>query len=400
MIRSLLIGLPAAVAGSVAVGVIYGLDGGITTFYLLAPVVLAVLAIAHLLARRRDLVGGIGSQLAIAVGLVVASILVTVWIGADRMFLSDHDAVVISLMAAVIGLVALRVGQILNAGIAADVDRIRDGLDRIGAGQREIEGLPVGGDELGEIAADIESMAARLALEERRRDEAESARRSLVASVSHDLRTPIASLRLMTEAIADGVATGETRDRYMTELRLQVRLLGELVDDLFELSRIEAGDIDWAMGQIELGDLMGETVDAMRIQAESRGVRVVADLPGGRIAATANPEKVQRVLFNLIQNAIRHTPADGSVTVRAMLAGERVQVEVEDSGPGISEEDAPHVFEPFYRGGSDASRSREGSGLGLALSRAIVEAHGGRIWFESTGSGTVMRFTLRPQTAA
>lgn len=201
-------------------------------------------------------------------------------------------------------------------------------------------------------------------------------------------------------AIADGVATGDTRDRYLSELRLQVRLLGDLVDDMFELSRIEAGDIDWAMSQIELGALMGETVDAMRIQAESRRVQVVADLPAGRVAARANPEKVQRVLFNLIQNAIRHTPDDGSVTVRARLTGEQVQVEVEDSGTGIAPEDAPRVFEPFYRGGTDAARSRDGSGLGLALSRAIVEAHGGRIWFESTGSGTVMRFTLRPETVA
>jgi signal transduction histidine kinase len=400
VIRSLAIALAASLAGSAAVGAIYGFDAGLTTFYLIAPVALMVLLAAHIAARRRDLMGGIGRQLALAIALVVASILATVWIGADRMFISDHDAVVVSLMAGVIGLVALRVGQVLNGGIAEDVSRIRAGLVRIGEGDRQVDDLPVGSDELGEIGSDIEAMARRLALEEKRRDEAESARRSLVASVSHDLRTPIASLRLMTEAIADGVATGETRERYLNDLGLQVRLLGDLVDDLFELSRIEAGDINWAMGQIELEALLGETVEAMRAQAESRGVRVVADLSGDRVAARANPEKVQRVLFNLIQNAIRHTPADGSVTVRARLAEGDVEVEVADDGPGISDEDAPHVFDPFYRGGEDVARSREGSGLGLALSRAIVEAHGGRIWFESTGSGTVMRFTLQSGAAA
>ena len=400
MIRSLAIALAASLAGSAAVGAIYGFDAGLTTFYLIAPVALMVLLAAHIAARRRDLMGGIGRQLALAIALVVASILATVWIGADRVFISDHDAVVVSLMAGVIGLVALRVGQVLNGGIAEDVSRIRAGLMRIGEGDRQVDDLPVGSDELGEIGSDIEAMARRLALEEKRRDEAESARRSLVASVSHDLRTPIASLRLMTEAIADGVATGETRERYLNDLGLQVRLLGDLVDDLFELSRIEAGDINWAMGQIELEALLGETVEAMRAQAESRGVRVVADLSGDRVAARANPEKVQRVLFNLIQNAIRHTPADGSVTVRARLAEGDVEVEVADDGPGISDEDAPHVFDPFYRGGEDVARSREGSGLGLALSRAIVEAHGGRIWFESTGSGTVMRFTLQSGAAA
>jgi len=400
MIRSLAIALLASVAGSVAVGLIYGAEGALTTFYLVAPVALIVLAIAHWAARHRARIGGINHQLSLAIFLVVVSILVTVWIGADRMFLSDHDAVVISLMAAVIGVVALRVGKVLHSGIAEDVDRIRASLVRIGEGSRDTEGLPVGTDELGEIAADVRSMTSLLEAEERRRDEAENARRDLVAAVSHDLRTPIASLRLMTDAIADGIATGETRDRYLSELRLQVRTLGDLVDDLFELSRIEAGDINWVMGQIELEALLNETVDVMRVQGEARGVLVVADLSGNEVAATANPEKVQRVLFNLIQNAIRHTPADGSVTVRARLIGEEVAVQVEDNGTGIAGEDAPHVFEPFFRGGPDTSRSREGSGLGLALSKAIVEAHGGRIWFESTGSGTVMSFTLKQVAAA
>jgi len=399
MIRSVLIALAATAAGSTVVGLVYGWEGAITTFYLLAPVAVGALLIAHLAARQRSRIGGIGRQLSLTIGLVVASILVTVWIGADRMFLSGHDAVVISLMAAVIGLVALRVGQVLHEGIADDVDRIRDGLRKIGEGDRQTGSLAVGQDELGEIAADIDLMVDRLAAEERRRDEAETARRDLVAAVSHDLRTPIASLRLMTDAIADGVATGETRERYLTDLRLHVKLLGDLVDDLFELSRIEAGDINWVMGQLEMESLVGETVDAMRVQGEARGVRVVAELTGSALPARANPEKVQRVLFNLIQNAIRHTPADGSVTVRAHRLTEHVEIEVEDSGSGIAPEDAPFVFEPFFRGGADVSRTRDGSGLGLALSRAIVEAHGGRIWFESTGSGTVMRFTLRSEAA-
>lgn len=400
MIRSLAAGLLASAAGAVAVGLIYDAEAAATTFYLLAPVAVVALLIAHWAARNRARFGGINRQLTLAILLVVASILVTVWIGAERMFLSDHDAVVISLMAAVIGLVAIRVGQVLHSGIAADVERIRSGLERIGDGERQIGRLPDGPDELGQIGSSIDVMTRRLAAGEEQRDEAETARRNLVAAVSHDLRTPIASLQLMTDAIADGVATGETRERYFSELRLQVRVLGELVDDLFELSRIEAGDIDWAMGQIELEPLLGETVDAMRVQAEARGVSVKADLSGIPVSARANPEKVQRVLFNLIQNAIRHTPADGSVTVRARRLEGQVEVEVADSGTGIAPDDAPHVFEPFFRGGPDTARSSEGSGLGLAVSRAIVEAHGGRIWFESTGSGTVMRFTLRPVATA
>ena len=236
------------------------------------------------------------------------------------------------------------------------------------------------------------ALAARLAMEERAGREVEAARRQLVAAASHDLRTPLASLRLLIEAIDDEVATGETRDRYLGEIRTHVGVLSDLIDDLFELSRIEAGDISWTMRQVELGELIDDTVAAMQAPAAERGVRISAELPTGELIAQANAEKVQRVLFNLIQNAIRHTPADGSVTVRARPAGKGVEVEVDDSGEGIPAADGERVFEAFYRG--DASRGEDGAGLGLAISKAIVEAHGGRIWLEPGAPGTRVRFTL------
>jgi signal transduction histidine kinase len=170
-------------------------------------------------------------------------------------------------------------------------------------------------------------------------------------------------------------------------------VLSDLIDDLFELSRIEAGEITWTMRQVELNDLIGETVAAMRAPAEERGVRLAADLPPEEVLAEADAEKVQRVLFNLIQNAIRHTPADGSVTVRARHSGGGVEVEVADDGEGIPAGDGERVFEAFYRG--DAARGEDGAGLGLAISRAIVEAHGGRIWLEQGSPGTRVHFTLR-----
>jgi len=237
------------------------------------------------------------------------------------------------------------------------------------------------------------ALAARLAMEERMRREVEEARRQLVAAASHDLRTPLASLRLLVEAIDDGVATGETRDRYLAEIRTHVAVLSDLIDDLFELSRIEAGDISWTMRQVELGELIGDTVAAMRVPAEQRGVRIAAELPAGSVVAEANAEKVQRVLFNLIQNAIRHTPADGSVTVRARPAEDGVEVEVADDGEGLGGADGKRVFDAFYRG--DPARGEDGAGLGLAISRAIVEAHGGRIWLEPGSPGTSVHFTLR-----
>jgi signal transduction histidine kinase len=242
-------------------------------------------------------------------------------------------------------------------------------------------------------AALAAALAVRLSMEERSRREIEAARRQLVAAASHDLRTPLASLRLLVESIDDGVATGETRDRYLREIRTHVEVLSDLIDDLFELSRIEAGDISWTMRQVELGDLIGDTVAAMRAPAEARGVRIAAELPPGHVVAEANAEKVQRVLFNLVQNAIRHTPADGSVTVRARNEGGGVEVEVADDGEGIPAGDDERVFEAFYRG--DAARGEDGAGLGLAISRAIVEAHGGKIWIERGSPGTRVHFTLR-----
>jgi signal transduction histidine kinase len=240
-------------------------------------------------------------------------------------------------------------------------------------------------------AALAAGLAVRQSMEERMRRQVEDARRGLVAAASHDLRTPLASLRLLVEAIDDGVA-GEDRDRYLREIRTHVAVLSDLIDDLFELSRIEAGDISWTMRQVELGDLIGDTVAAFRTSAEERGVHLAAELPSEKVVAEADAEKVQRVLFNLIQNAIRHTPADGSVTVRAKGGPGGVEVEVADSGEGIPAGEGERVFEAFYRG--EGSRSEDGAGLGLAISRAIIEAHGGRIWLEDAKPGTRVRFTL------
>jgi signal transduction histidine kinase len=258
---------------------------------------------------------------------------------------------------------------------------------RMGLTQMVLVGLAVLG---GALSA---ALAVRLAMEERSRREIEEARRRLVAAASHDLRTPLASLRLLVSSIEDGVATGETRERYLGEIRTHVDALSGLVDDLFELSRIEAGDISWSMRQVELRELIDDAVAAMRAPAAERGVHIAAELPEGEVIARANAEKVQRVLFNLIQNAIRHTPADGSVTVRARAGTGDVEVEVVDDGEGIAGGEEERVFEPFYRG--DEAREDDGAGLGLAISRAIVEAHGGEIWLEPGSPGTRVHFTLR-----
>jgi signal transduction histidine kinase len=177
-------------------------------------------------------------------------------------------------------------------------------------------------------------------------------------------------------------------------MQFHIDALGALIDDLFELSRLEAGDISWSLERVRLDDLVAETVEAMRIEAETKGVAVSADVRAGLAPAHANPEKLQRVLFNLIQNAIRHTPADGSVVVRAESVATGIEFEVADTGDGIAPEERERVFTAFYRGGADSARTSPGAGLGLAVSRAIVEAHGGRIWLAEAAKGTRVRFSL------
>lgn len=388
------IGLGACLAGAGAIALAYGQDDALVTFAMLAAVTLAALGCAHWLAASGRS-GSLTRQAWLAAILVAVAILAAVWIGAWRMFVSGHDAVVVTAMTGAIALIAVRAGGLLSRGAIADVHTIGRTLDAVGRGERDLRVKVRGRDELAGLAGSVNAMIDRLAAEERGRSRSEAARRRLIAAVSHDLRTPLASLRLLVESVEDGVATGATRDRYLHRIRGYVDLLSGLVDDLFEFSRIEAGDITWSMSQVELGELVGDTIEAMRPEAETRGVIVSAELSASGCIAAANPEKLQRVLFNLIQNAIRHTPADGSVTVRAWSRASEIEVEVADEGSGIAASDRQHVFEAFYRGGDDQSRSTEGAGLGLAVSRAIVEAHGGRIWLEPSESGTRMRFTLR-----
>jgi signal transduction histidine kinase len=175
-------------------------------------------------------------------------------------------------------------------------------------------------------------------------------------------------------------------------MSFHVRSLSAMVDDLFELTRLEAGDIQWSIQRVRLDQLVMEAVEAMRPQAAAKGIAVESRVKSDLAAAEANPEKVQRVLFNLIQNAIRHTPEDGSVTVAAESTGQAIEVEVADTGSGIPGDERERVFEPFFRG--DASRASGGSGLGLSICRAIIEVQGGHIWLADANSGTTVRFTL------
>jgi signal transduction histidine kinase len=349
---------------------------------------------APLAARVRTRAGSLSRQFALTVAIVVAPVLVALAVVGQLMVVSEPDALLLAAIVLAAGIVAVVAARRLARGILRDVHSIRDGLSAVRQGRRDVHIETTAGDELAELASAANAMIAQLRSEEAARDQADAARRNLVAAVSHDLRTPLTSLRLLAEAVEDEIVDEPTRIRYLERMRTHIEALGALIDDLFELSRLEAGDIHWSLEHVRLDELVGETVEAMQVAAEAKHVAVRSEVPSALDPARANPEKIQRVLFNLIQNAIRHTPADGSVVIRAEPVADRIEVEVADTGDGIAPEERERVFAAFYRAGAEAARTSSGAGLGLAVSRAIVEAHGGRIWLVDAAVGTRVRFSL------
>jgi signal transduction histidine kinase len=392
MRRSLATVAAASVIAAAIVVPVYGAKAGLVTAGLIAAVSVLGLAVAHRLAGDRP-ARPLRARFDLVIGTAVGVILATAFAAAELMFVSNHDALMICAIVLAAAVVALRAARVTSADVVREVGALRDTLTAVGAGERDRRVSAGAATELDELAEAANTMIEQLAGEEARRDAAESARRKLVASISHDLRTPLASLRLMLSALEDELVDDATRGRYLATMHTHVRALGALVDDLFELSRLEAGDLDWSLSQVELGELVDDAVAAMRADAEAKGVAVAVELESLPRPARADPERLQRVFFNLIQNAIRHTPADGSVKVRAEAAGDWVEIEVADTGPGIPPADRDRVFDPWVRG-ADRADGPDGAGLGLVISRAIVEAHGGRIWLADSDVGTRVRFVI------
>jgi signal transduction histidine kinase len=353
-----------------------------------------VLVFSHLLARHRRWLGSLSNQFAAGVALIFGLALAGVAAVALLMFVSAHDAYLLATLLAFACALAIYSSWLFSRGIRADIETVRDALQAVGEGEPPGGSIETGGrDEIAELARAADEMSARLAEHEAVRAASERARRDLIAAISHDLRTPLTSLQLLAQGIDDGVLdSGAGEHGYAEEISLHVGSLTAMVDDLFELTRLEAGEIQWSMQRVPLDELVGETVESMRAQAAAKGIAVSASVPSGLAPAEANPEKLQRVLFNLIQNAIRHTPADGSVSVVAEPAGPAIEIVVADTGSGIPARDRERVFEPFFRG--DASRGSGGAGLGLSICRAIIEVHGGHIWFDESATGTRVRFSL------
>jgi signal transduction histidine kinase len=383
--RPLFLATSAALAGAVgtlAVGAATGMPGdelGHLTLLLL-PALGVTMAVAFAFApllSRASFAQRLVAVTLIAVLMAVGNLAVL----AQLMFVSDHDATQVAILLAYSLGAALGVAIVLSRASSRAIDRLAGTARRLGQGDLDARpGRVDAGPELDALAATLDEMARRLQESLENARAADKQRRDLITAVSHDLRTPLSSLRAMVEAVDDGVVDDPvTLRRYTTEMRGAVESLVALVDDLFELVQLDAAAIRSEAHSIRLAEAVSAAIGACSAQAAAKGLLLETRLNGAG-AEPCSP-RLGRVLQNLLQNAIRHTPGDGSVRVEATRGPQGLTVVVADSGEGIPSEALERVFDPFWRG--DAARATEGSGLGLTLAKRIVESLGGQIGVES-----------------
>jgi signal transduction histidine kinase len=340
------------------------------------------------LMRRGSLRLSIQVSAAVPVLAIIAGTLGT----AEAMFLSHHDLRVVIMVCITAGIVASVFSWLLGRQIASGSAALRQAARSLGdeAGQFRAPERPLAA-EFAALSQELADTSAKLTESRDRERALEQSRRQLVAWVSHDLRTPLAGLRAMAEALEDGMATDPPR--YHKQMRAESERLATMVDDLFELSRIHSGTLQLHADLITLDDLVSDVLASTEALAWERGVQLAGGATGN-LAVRADPRELSRVLTNLLANAIRHTPSGGSVHVQVGPDGEDALVSVADGCGGIPEADLPHVFDLGWRGTEARSPAPgSGAGLGLAIVRGVVEAHRGSVRVVNAGNGC--RFEIR-----
>ena len=355
---------------------------------------------AFLLARARHRTFAV--QIALVAVVPLAAALLATFLGARAMFFSAHDeaALVILLLGA--GTVALVTALVLGSRIARAGESLVQAARALGDGDRlAAAGHGYGSAELDALAQQLDESARRLEAARVREQALESSRRELIAWVSHDLRTPLAGIRAIAEALEDGIVDDpDTVARYHATLGKEVERLGLLVDDLFELSRAQQGVIRLEWERFSLDELVADAIAGIRPVADAKGVVVEGRVADGGLAVHGSPPELLRALRNILGNAVRHTPADGSVVVEATVDGEQALVTVADTGGGIPEDHLDRVFDAGFRGDDARTPGTGGAGLGLAIAHALVQAHQGDITVSNADGGArfVVRFPVDPTT--
>jgi len=338
---------------------------------------------------------------ALILGYILAGglTLFNVWITARLMFINQHDLALGSLLLVFAGGISVGFGYFLSNAITQALETLVSSAEKLSKGDFSTR-VPVSGrDEIARLATAFNQMAARLEKATAVERALDDTRRNLVAWASHDLRTPLTSLRVMLDAVVDGVVDDpETIFRYLRQSQAEIDRMSTLIDDLFELAQLDAGNLDLDFEWINLSDMISDTLESFAARAEARELILEGLVSPQLDPVWAAPDKFSRIMDNLLGNAFRHTPKGGRIQIRAEAVGDQIRVSVEDSGSGIVAKDLPHIFDRFYRGESSRSRNVDrssGSGLGLAIVKGLVEAHGGEIWVESQpGEGAKFFFKL------
>jgi len=310
---------------------------------------------------------------------VLAVAVIMIVVAAQQMFINDQDLGFLLWIMIPATIAAAAVAYLLSMPIARDASRLSDAAMKVANGDLNARTGVVRHDELGDAAREFDRMVVRL-------DAIEKERSLMLSSISHDLRTPLAALRASVEAIRDGVAPDP--DAYLNGMERQVRALGELVDDLQLHTRLASGTLEMRIGRVDLTELADEAVEIVRPLARATDVTIQIDAKE-RLAIDADPAQLSRVIRNLLDNAIRHTPPGSIVRVQVESSTRRAVFRVIDDGPGFPAEIGGRAFEPFTRGDPARDVSTGTAGLGLAIAHAIVTAHGGTIRIVGAPRGVV-----------
>jgi signal transduction histidine kinase len=319
-----------------------------------------------------------------------------VWFSAKLMFASEHDLLLAIVLLVFAGGIAMILGYFLSSTVTERIDLLKGAAEKLSRGDLQTRVPVQGRDEVSALAVSFNQMAEQLQTADQKQRELEALRSDLIAWVSHDLQTPLTSMRAILEALSDGIVDDpETVKRYLNTAQRDVRSLSALIDDLFQMAQLDAGGFPLHLTPASLNDLVSDTLESFTELAKQQGNRLEGQVESDVDPVFMDTQAIGRVLNNLISNALRHTPPEGRVSVWVRRTGTRVEVTVSDTGEGIRAEDIPHIFERFYRGEKSRNRGTGGAGLGLAIARGIVRAHGGEIWVESkVGKGTQFTFHI------
>jgi signal transduction histidine kinase len=321
---------------------------------------------------------------------------INVWLTARLMFASTHDLLLATVLLLFAGGIAIALGYFFSETLTRRIITLNQAARKLTEGQFEVRIEVTGRDEMAELAETFNAMAVQLQSAAEKQKELDTLRTDLIAWVSHDLQTPLASIQAIVEALADGmVEDPDTSQRYLRTAQREIQSLSALIDNLFQVAQIDAGGFKLALEENSLTDLISDSLESFSRLAAQKNIRLEGEVQKDVDPVVMDVESIGRVISNLLSNAIRHTPEGGYVNVKGKRIDEFVMVSVQDSGDGIREEDLPNIFERFFRGEKSRSRKNGGAGLGLSIVKGIVEAHGGWIRVENLEAGGAnFTFTL------